>query len=168
MSAAGRFILTCNSVQPGLCVRTSSGLNTPFLWQPEGQSQSGPWLWGSVNRAKTSSEAAAASREQNNYLFCVCIYMRGSECLRQCTLFSDRIKCRTSPCFIYGRTTRGSPSLGSIMPSRDRMLGWWKPFIMRPSLRNWSTSPRSVIPMDRKEEWHRWIWWEQAQITPTS
>lgn len=37
-----------------------------------------------------------------------------------------------------------------MMPSRDRMLGWWKPFIMRPSLRNWSTSPRSVIPTDVK------------------
>lgn len=56
---------------------------------------------------------------------------------------------------MYGRTTRGSPSLGSMMPSRERMLGWWKPFMMRPSRRNWSTSPRSVIPVDTKDRTRR-------------
>lgn len=67
------------------------------------------------------------------------------------TLFSERMKCRTSPCFMYGKTTRGSPSFGSIMPSRDRMLGWWKLFMMRPSLRNWSTSLKSVIPVTMRQ-----------------
>lgn len=67
------------------------------------------------------------------------------------TLFSKRIKCRTSPCFMYGSTTRGSPSLGSMMPSRDRIFGWSKPFMMRPSLRKWSTSFRSVIPVKRQK-----------------
>lgn len=101
-------------------------------------------------------QAVKQQREENKITTCfVCEGRREKrrerDFFRQRALFSDRIKCRTSPCFIYGRTTRGSPSLGSIMPSRDRMLGWWKPFIMRPSLRNWSTSPRSVIPMDTKD-----------------
>lgn len=71
------------------------------------------------------------------------------------TLFSERIKCRTSPCFMYGNTTRGSPSLGSMIPSRDRIFGWSKPFMIRPSLRNWSTSFKSVIPVKRKKKWYR-------------
>lgn len=53
---------------------------------------------------------------------------------------------------MYGNTTRGSPSLGSMMPSRDRIFGWSKPFMIRPSLRNWSTSFRSVIPVKRQKK----------------
>lgn len=68
------------------------------------------------------------------------------------TRFSERMKCRTSPCVMYGKTTRGSPSFGSMMPNRDRIFGWSKPFMIRPSLRNWSTSFRSVIPVKRKKK----------------
>lgn len=53
-----------------------------------------------------------------------------------------------------GSTTRGSPCLGSVIPSRERMLVWWKPFIMMPSLRNRSTSPTSVIPVHTHSTWH--------------
>lgn len=52
---------------------------------------------------------------------------------------------------MYGSTTRGRPSLGNMMPSRDRIFGWSKPFMMRPSLRKWSTSFRSVIPVKRQK-----------------
>lgn len=62
------------------------------------------------------------------------------------TLFSQRMKCRRSPCFMYGSTTRGSPSWGRRMPRRDSTLLWWKPFMMIPSFKNCSTSSSSVIP----------------------
>lgn len=141
-------------MQPGLCGQTSSGLNIPFLWQPEAQSRSGLSLWGSVREQRLYEAAETTTRTTNKWFSCF---------VKECTLFSERMKCRTSPCFIYGRTTRGSPSLGSIMPSRDRMLGWWKPFMMRPSRRNWSTSPKSVIPVNTKTRGYA-----DASLTETS
>lgn len=62
------------------------------------------------------------------------------------TWLSSRMKLRRSPCFMYGSTTRGEPSLGRQIPSRDSTLGWLKSFMMIPSFRNWDTSSISVIP----------------------
>lgn len=62
------------------------------------------------------------------------------------TWVSFLMKFRRSPCFMYGSTTNGDPSLGKQIPSSDRTLGWVKSFIMIPSFRNWATSSKSVIP----------------------
>lgn len=62
------------------------------------------------------------------------------------TWLSSRMKLRRSPCFMYGSTTRGEPSLGRQIPSRDSTLGWLKSFMMIPSFRNCDTSSISVIP----------------------
>ena len=56
------------------------------------------------------------------------------------------MKFRRSPCFMYGRTTSGDPSLRRQIPKSERTLGWLKSFMMIPSVRNWETSPMSVIP----------------------
>lgn len=67
---------------------------------------------------------------------------------RVLTWVSFRMKFRRSPCFIYGRTTSGDPSLRRQIPKSERTLGWLKSFMMIPSVRNWETSPMSVIPVE--------------------
>ena len=62
------------------------------------------------------------------------------------TWVSFLMKFRRSPCFMYGRTTSGDPSLRRQIPKSERTLGWLKSFMMIPSVRNWETSPMSVIP----------------------
>lgn len=88
---------------------------------------------------------------------------------------SSRMKLRRSPCFIYGRTTRGEPSGGRQIPNRERTLGWLKSFMMIPSFRNWDTSSKSVMPDKKKISWHHFhvslvsFWllsWNISKIPP--
>lgn len=45
----------------------------------------------------------------------------------------------------------GDPSGGRQMPSRERTFGWLKSFMMIPSFRNWDTSSKSVMPVEKKK-----------------
>lgn len=140
------YLLVCfiNSHAVARCKISVHKLLLSQVLHPLGnlQAEANQILHSGVLKHKNTAQSSGSRREQQQKQAA----MGPSPSWRARTLFSQRMKCRRSPCFMYGSTTRGSPSCGRRIPSRESTLQWWKPFIMMPSFKNCSTSSTSVIP----------------------